>query len=439
MCSQASPTRWIHQIGHPLASRVKVPGSKSITNRALIVSALARGNTVLHNALLSDDTEYLSNALSALGFKLEVDSLINKISIKGLNGTIPSSSGDLFLGNAGTAVRFLTAMLTLGNGRYSVDGVQRMRQRPMGSLIKAMNNLGAKISGTEVNYDSTVIQSRICPPVHIEASGLDGGETRIRGDISSQFISAILMIAPYAKGKTKIWVDKPINSKPYIELTIRIMDDFEVQVERDHYSNFCIHPQQYTSPGDYTIESDASSASYFFAAPAILGGWVEVQDIACSSIQGDMRFLDILKEMGCKVRENNNSVRVTSSSKIKGIDIDMSDISDTSLTLAVIAPFADGPTRIRGIASSRMKETDRISAICTELKRLGVKIEEHDDGMTVFPCSEFRQAEIKTYNDHRMAMAFSILGLKIPGIRIENPSCVSKTFPNFFDILNNLI
>ena len=438
MCSQASPTRRINPIDHPLASRVKVPGSKSITNRALIISALARGNTMLHNALLSDDTVYLSNALSILGFKLNVDSIFNKISIKGLNGVIPSNSGDLFLGNAGTAVRFITSMLTLGYGRFTVDGVQRMRERPLGALIKSMNDLGARISGIEVGNDSSGIQSCICPPVHIEASGLVGGETRIRGDISSQFISAILMTSPYSIGKTKIMVEKPINSKPYIDLTIKIMDDFAVQVERDHYSLFSIHPQQYTSPGDYTIESDASSASYFFAAPAILGGWVDVQDIDCSSIQGDIKFLDVLKEMGCQVRENNNSVRVTSSSKIKGVDIDMSDISDTSLTLAVIAPFADGPTRIRGIASSRMKETDRISAVCTELKRLGVKIDEHDDGMTVFPCSEFRQVEIKTYNDHRIAMAFSLLGLKIPGIRIENPSCVSKTFPNFFDILSNL-
>jgi len=383
MCSQASPIRRIQPIDHPLTSIVRVPGSKSITNRALIISALAGGHTTLHNALLSDDTNYLSKTLSALGFELHVNTLINKISVNGLCGRIPASSGDLFIGNAGTAVRFLTAMLTLGEGKYYLDGVPRMRKRPIGALVKALNNLGASISGTEVGNGSTGAQSRLCPPIYIEASGLSGGETRIRGDISSQFISAILMAAPYAEGATKIWVDKPINSKPYIDLTIKMMGDFSVVVERDQYSMFHINPQRFNSPGDYTIESDASAASYFFAVPVILGGWVEVQDIVCSSIQGDIKFLDVLTKMGCQVSETHNSVRVTGPSKLIGVEIDMSDISDTSLTLAVIAPFADRPTRISGIASSRLKETDRISAICTELKRIGVRIDEHDDGMTL--------------------------------------------------------
>lgn len=261
------------------------------------------------------------------------------------------------------------------------------------------------------------------------------------GDISSQFLSALLMIAPYAQSPIEITLSTELNSKPYVDMTIAIMQDFGVEIERQGYERFTIPLTTYQLPlTNYAIESDASAASYFFAAPAICGGTVKVENISRKSVQGDIAFLDVLKQMGCTVGENDNSIIVhcPQGSSIVGIDIDMRDIPDTAQTLAAIAPFASSPTRIRGIASARVKETDRVSATCTELKRLGVNVEEHEDGMTIHPVEKMRPAVIQTYNDHRMAMAFSLVGLRFDGVTIENPSCVSKTFPNFFEVLETL-
>jgi len=282
--------------------------------------------------------------------------------------------------------------------------------------------------------------SQICPPVKILSSGLPGGKTQIAGDISSQFLSALLMVAPYAKSEIEISLSTDLNSKPYVDMTIVIMQDFGVEVERRGYSQFTIHPNSYSLIPNYPIESDASAASYFFAAPAICGGTVRVENISRKSVQGDIAFLDVLSKMGCIIKEVDNSITVhrPQGSSIVGLDIDMRDIPDTAQTLAAIAPFADSPTRIRGIASARVKETDRVSATCTELKRLGVQVDEHEDGMTIYPCQTFKPANIQTYNDHRMAMAFSLIGLRFDGVTIENPSCVSKTFPNFFEVLETL-
>jgi len=425
----------ITPISHPLNATVRVPGSKSLTNRALLIASLAEGKTALTNALFSDDSRYFAGALKTLGFDVQLDKASHEMTVTGLAGEIPSQKAELFIGNAGTAARFLSAFLTLGHGEYILDGDARMRERPIGDLIEALAQLG-----TEVETINN------CPPVKIKASGLPGGKTRIAGNISSQFLSALLMVAPYAKSPVEIDLVTELNSKPYVDMTIAVMKDFGIEMERSEYSKFRIQPACYANVTSYAIESDASAASYFFAAPAICGGKVQVENISRDSKQGDIAFLDVLQQMGCSLDETDRSLTVTCNSHLTGVDVDMRDIPDTAQTLAVIAPFASSPTRIRGIASARVKETDRIHATCMELARLGVQVEEHEDGMTIYPCQTFKQpalslskgSNVRTFNDHRMAMAFSLIGLRVPGITIENPACVSKTFPNYFEVLDSL-
>ena len=421
------PSLQITPINHPLSATVRVPGSKSLTNRALLIAALADGTTRLTNALFSDDSRYFVKALQTLGFDVQLDEVNSEMTIRGLGGKIPSNKSELFIGNAGTAARFLSAFLTLGHGEYILDGDSRMRERPIGDLIDALHQLGVELEATNN-----------CPPVEIFAKGLPGGKTKIAGNISSQFLSALLMVAPYAKSLIEIEVVTELNSKPYIDMTIAIMKDFGVEIKRHGYERFIIQPSFFFPLSTYSIESDASAASYFFAAPAICGGTVHVENISRNSKQGDIAFLDILQQMGCIIGEDHDAITVICTNPLKGIDVDTRDFPDTAQTLAAIAPFASSPTRIRGIASARLKETDRIHATCTELARLGVHVEEHEDGMTIYPCDEIQPAMIQTYNDHRMSMAFSLIGLRIPGITIENPACVSKTFPNFFDVLDHL-
>ncbi len=437
----------ITPIPHPLNATVRVPGSKSLTNRALLIAALANGTTRLTNALFSDDSRYFARALQTLGFELTLDETNHErpasssveMTVTGLGGQIPASKADLYIGNAGTAARFLSAFLTLGHGQYTLDGDSRMRERPIGDLMAALQPLGARLGPASAqNWSLMTDYSRICPPVKILASGLPGGKTTVAGNISSQFLSALLMVAPYAQTPIEITVSTELNSKPYVDMTLAIMRDFGVTVERDEYRFFRIFPNRYSPIPNYPIESDASAASYFFAAPAICGGTVRVENISRRSVQGDIAFLDVLEKMGCAVQETDNCLLITGRSPLHGIDLDMRDIPDTAQTLAVLAPFADSPTRIRGIASARVKETDRVAATCAELTRLGVQVEEHFDGMTIYPCQNFRPAVIQTYNDHRMAMAFSLIGLRVPGVTIENPACVSKTFPNFFEVLDTL-
>jgi 3-phosphoshikimate 1-carboxyvinyltransferase len=416
-----------------------------LTNRALLISALANGQTRLTNALFSDDSRYFANALQTLGFDVQLNEANHEMTVTGLGWKIPAPKAELYIGNAGTAARFLTAFLTLGHGEYTLDGDARMRERPIGDLVEALGQLGANITTVDGRpqtvQPSTVhsLRSNICPPLEIIASGLPGGKTQLAGDISSQFLSALLMVAPYAQSPVEIELTTELNSKPYVDMTLAVMRDFGVQVERSGYRSFTIPIANYQLPlTHYPIESDASAASYFFAAPAICSGTVKVENISRNSKQGDIAFLDVLQQMGCTVEETDNCILVTGHSELHGIDVDLRDIPDTAQTLAAIAPFADTPTRIRGIASARLKETDRIHAACTELARLGVRVEEHEDGMTIYPCQTFKPSNVQTYNDHRMAMAFSLIGLRFDGITIENPSCVSKTFPNFFEVLDQL-
>ncbi|HEY3473644.1 MAG TPA: 3-phosphoshikimate 1-carboxyvinyltransferase [Anaerolineales bacterium] len=414
-------------LAHPPRATVHVPGSKSLTNRALLISALAHGNTRLTNALFSDDSCYFARALKTLGFDVQLDESSREITVTGLGGSIPSLKAELFIGNAGTAARFLSAFLTLGNGEYLLDGDARMRERPIGDLIDALVQLGAEIEASDN-----------CPPIKISASGLPGGKARISGNISSQFLSALLMVAPYAKSPVEIEVTTELSSKPYVDMTIAMMRDFGVKVERHAYDRFMIQPSFFSSYSSYQIESDASAASYFFAVPAICGGTVRVANISRNSKQGDIAFLDILQQMGCIINEGDTFIEVSGTGTLSGVDVNMSDIPDTAQTLAAIAPFAASATRIWGIASARVKETDRVHAMCSELARLGVRVEEHQDGMTIYPTNNMLSAVIQTYNDHRMAMAFSLIGLRFDGVTIDNPACVSKTFPNYFEVLDKL-
>lgn len=445
----------ITPIRHPLDTSVRVPGSKSLTNRALLIAALADGTTRLTNALFSDDSRYFAGALQTLGFDVQLDEANREMTVVGGGGKIPASHAELFIGNAGTAARFLSALLALGHGEYILDGDARMRERPIGDLVDSLTQLGAVIEPLTVSRPSFA-----CPPVKIIANGLRGGKTEIAGDISSQFLSALLMVAPYARTPVEIVLTTELNSKPYVDMTLSIMQDFGIRVQRDGCRSFSVPTANYREAPPrnqlpisnlhtqitnlqlpittYPIESDASAASYFFAAPAICGGIVRVENISRRSVQGDIGFLDVLQNMGCVVTESGDSISVRRAAPLVGVDVDMRDIPDAALTLAAVAPFAESPTRIRGIASARVKESDRVHAACVELARLGVQVEEHADGMTIHPCKKFQPARIQTYNDHRVAMAFSLVGLRVDGVTIENPSCVSKTFPDFFDVLGGL-
>ncbi len=420
--------REIRPIDHPLDATVQVPGSKSITNRALLLASLADGSTRLSNALFSDDSRYFAGALQMLGFEVKLDPSASSITVTGMGGVIPARKAAIFIGNAGTAARFLTAFLTLGDGEYLLDGDTRMGQRPIADLVSALNQLGAEVEARSG-----------CPPVRVAASGLPGGQALLRGDISSQFLSALLMVAPYAAKPVRLHLSTDLNSRPYVDLTVHVMHEFGVDVQQgDGGRRFTVPGGRYRSREDYSIEPDASAASYFFAAASICGGTVRVNGLTSSSAQGDMGFTSVLADMGCSVRQTGDCTEVTGASSLHGVDVDLSDCPDTAQTLAAIAPFADTPTTIRGIRSARLKESDRVHATCTELARLGVRVHEHADGMTIQPCAALQPASLQTYKDHRMAMAFSLIGLRVPGVHIEDPACVSKSFPGYFQVLDSL-
>ncbi|MBN1668657.1 MAG: 3-phosphoshikimate 1-carboxyvinyltransferase [Anaerolineales bacterium] len=417
----------IRSLQRPLNARLRLPGSKSHTNRALLVAALAEGVTTLENALFSDDARLFAAALQQLGFEVALQPASSRMQVTGHGGHIPARQADLFIGNAGTAARFLTAFLTLGQGEFRLDGVARMRRRPIADLVAALNHLGAQVTATSGR-----------PPVQVQAAGLPGGQTQVRGAVSSQYLSALLMVAPYAAKTVHISVTGELNSRPYIDLTLGVMADFGVGVERDDYASFQVRPARYQAIDVYPIESDASTASYFFAAPAICGGQVQVEGLTRHSRQGDLAFLDVLAQMGCQVHDLPDAIQVSGPSRLAGVQVNLRDLPDTAQTLAAIAPFASSPTTIRGIASARLKETDRVAATCRELQRLGVQVEEYPDGLKIYPCAQIRPARIRTYDDHRMAMAFALVGLRLPGIEIEDPACVAKTFPDYFEYLERL-
>ncbi|MDE2217620.1 MAG: 3-phosphoshikimate 1-carboxyvinyltransferase [Planctomycetota bacterium] len=405
---------------------IKIPGSKSYTNRALITAALADGESTITNALFSDDTKYMASSLNVLGIPIEEQNP-DRFVIYGKGGIIPVKQANLFVGNAGTAMRFLTAMLTLGNGVYEIDGVSRMRQRPIQDLLDGLKQLGADVVSKYNNG---------CPPVIIRGKGLSGGLAVVKGDLSSQYFSALLMTAPYAKRDVFIEVKGNLVSKRYVDMTIALMHQFGVNVEHNNYKAFVVKAGQHYRATQYAVEGDASAASYFFAAAAITGGKVRVVGIGSGSLQGDIHFVDVLKRMGCNVAMGIDWIEVQGN-KLHGLDVDMGDMPDVVQTLAAVAVFAVGKTRVRNVKNMRIKETDRIAAVVNELRRMGIVAKEYEDGFEIEPFEPLPSA-IETYDDHRMAMSFALIGLRASGIVIKNPECVSKTFPDYFQKLEML-
>jgi len=419
-------------IARAISGTAAVPGSKSITNRALLIAALADGPSTLTGALFSDDTRYMAGALNQLGITVRGDADAERFDIEGGDGTFPATAGMLFVGNSGTTARFLTAALTLGSGEFHLDGVPRMRARPIAPLIDALTQLGADVVSDEGNG---------CPPVTVHADGLRGGTARLAGDTSSQFFTGLLIAAPYAESGIRIEVDGELVSKPYITITADVMAAFGVTPEIDDptWRSFAVAPGQHYTGRHYVVEPDASNASYFFAAAAVTGGEIAIDGLGSRSHQGDLDFVRVLERMGCEVTmsETSTSVRGPADGTLRGGEFNFNAISDTAQTLAAIAPFADGPVTIRGVAHNRLKETDRIGAVATELRKLGQVVDELDDGMTIHP-RPVTPAEIETYDDHRMAMSFAITGLRASGVSILDPACVAKTFPSFFERLADL-
>ena len=410
----------------PIQGRIRPPGSKSLTNRALVVAALAAGESTLTGGLASRDTEVMIDSLCKLGIAVDSSPDESTLRVMGCAGQVVAPETELWLENSGTSIRFLTALCTLGSGTYRLDGNARMRERPIGDLVRSLGDLGSQVSCDLHNG---------CPPVTVEASGLPGGATEIAANLSSQFLSALLMTAPCADERVQIRVVGDLVSRPYVDMTLDVMAQFGVDVDEVEEGQFDVEPQIY-EPREYEVEPDASAASYFFAAAAVTRGTVTVEGLSQMSLQGDLGFVEVLERMGCHVAWQADAVTLVGG-PLTGVDVDMNMISDTAQTLAAVAPFAEGPTRIRNVAHMRHKETDRVSALVTELQRLGLSVEEHDDGLTIVP-GPMRPATVETYDDHRMAMSFAVLGLAHEGVSIADPGCTSKTYPRFFDDLGRL-
>lgn len=410
-------------LDQPFDAVVTVPGSKSQTNRALLLAALADGASTLHGALFSDDTRVFVDSLQRLGFSVDADEGAATICVQGRGGAIPATRAELYVGNAGTAARFLTAFLPLGRGEYLLDGSPRMRERPIGELLDALAALGA---------DVRAVQGNGCPPVMVYAAGLPGGETVVDAERSGQFLSALLMVAPYAQCDITLRVAGSVASPPYIAMTLAMMAEWGLpRVPEREDGRYAIAAGGRYRPMIYQVPPDASGASYFLAAAAVTGGRVRVRGLGAATDQGDLGFVDVLASMGCRVVRDGVDIELHGPERLSGIDLDMNAMSDMTLTLAAIAPFADAPVTIRNVAHIRHQETDRIAAAVAELRRLGAAIEERPDGLTIHP-GPLHGAMLRTYDDHRVAMAFAITGLRVPGVVLEDPDCVAKTFPDYF-------
>lgn len=412
-----------------LGGTVSLPGSKSLSNRILLLAFLAEGTTRIHNVLDSEDVRYMVEALKVLEAPLKENWDALEITVTGCGGKIPVQGAHLFLGNAGTAMRPLTAALAIGNGRFVLDGVPRMRERPIQDLVEGLAQLGVQVQCLEQNH---------CPPVEIKAAGILGGTTHMSGALSSQFLTAILLAAPYAQKDVRVVITDTLVSVPYVQMTLNLMERFGVRVEHHQHQEFFIQGQQtYESPGDIYVEGDASSASYFLAGAAITGGKITLHGCGAQSIQGDVHFAETLAQMGALVSWEAQSITVEGR-PLQGIDVDMNTMPDAAMTLAVVALFAQGPTTIRNIYNWRVKETERIHAVSTELRKLGAVVEEGKDSLKITPPAKINATEIETYEDHRMAMAFSLAACGEVPIQIKNPQCVAKTFPHYFEVLSSL-
>ena len=414
----------------PLNATARAPASKSLTIRALAAAALARGRSLVREPLVAGDTLVMEKALATLGATLSRHGA--DIQLEGTAGRILSPGAALDLGDAGTPLRLLTAICCLGRGRFVLDGSPRMRQRPIGDLVEALGSLGARARC--VNEDG-------CPPVRIEADGLAGGRARLSGLVSSQYISALLMAAPCAAGDLRIEIEGDLVSRPYVDLTVQVMERFGARVEHDEHRWFLVRSDAPYRAAEIAIEGDASSASYLFAAAAITGGRVTVTGIPPDSRQGDLRLLDLLAAMGCRVERSATGLTVEGA-VLRGIEADLRDIPDVAPTLASVALFAEGATRITDVAHLRLKETDRIEGIAACVRALGGQAEIGPDHLIVRPPSGGRSglsgAAIDPRGDHRLAMAFAVTGLAVPGVRVLDPGCVSKSDPDFFQRLESL-
>lgn len=405
---------------------VTLPGSKSLSNRILLLAALAKGETRISNLLDSDDVSHMLNALQKLGVSYALSSDRTSCTVQGLGQRFSVSEPvELFLGNAGTAVRPLTAALCLSEGEFTITGEPRMYERPIGDLIDALAPLG-----TDVTY----LKDEGFPPLNIKGKALAGGEVSIRGNISSQYLTALLMVAPLLSSTLTIRVEGELVSKPYIDITLDTMQKFGVAVTNDNYQTFVIEGgQTYAAPGDIMVEGDASSASYFLAAAAIGGGPVRVHGTGNASVQGDAAFAKVLEQMGAKVTYSDYWIEVEGAGGLTGVDVDLNHIPDAAMTIATAALFAKGETCIRNIYNWRVKETDRLAAMATELRKVGAEVEEGEDFIRINPPAGLTSAAIDTYNDHRMAMCFSLASFGDAEITINDPKCTSKTFPTYFD------
>ncbi len=412
-----------------VAGSLAVPGSKSLTNRALPLAALANGTTRITGALVAEDSEVMLTALGHLGVVVRVDG--TTFEVEGAGGPLPARGARLDLRLSGTSLRFLTAVLAAGDGEYVLDGNERMRERPVQDLLDALTALGADASG---------VSGR--PPVTLIASGLAGGAVSVRGDVSSQFLSGLLMAAPLARAPVTLNVAGELLSKPFVDMTVDLMAHFGVGVARDAYSAFVVAPSTYRAC-HYAVEGDAMAAGYFWAAAAVTGGSVTVTNLGSGTRQGDARLAAVLQQMGCSVSWTDTSVTLTGpeAGKLRGGEFDLNDMPDQAQTLAVVGLFAGGPVSIRNVANMRVKETDRIAAMTTELRRLGARVEEEPDSLVVWPLagSPGGPVELETYGDHRMAMALAVAGARLPGVVIRDPGCVAKTYPGFFDDLLGLL
>lgn len=407
-----------------VSGEVNVPGSKSLSNRALLLAALAEGETELTNLLDSEDIEHMLNALTKLGVSYRLSEDKTQCVVQGNGGAFNVAEPlELFLGNAGTAMRPLCAALAASNVDTVLTGEPRMEERPIGDLVDALR---------EADADVSYLKNEGYPPLQIKGKTLSGGEMSVDGSVSSQFLTALLMAAPLFSGDVTIRIKGELVSKPYIDITLDTMAKFGVTVENDNYQTFTVSADaKYVAPGKFMVEGDASSASYFLAAGAIKGGTVRVTGIGQKSIQGDIRFADVLEAMGAKVVWNDEYVEITGA-PLKGVNMDMNHIPDAAMTIATTALFAEGPTTMTNIYNWRVKETDRLAAMATELQKLGAKVEEGHDYIKVWPTDSLKHAEIDTYNDHRIAMCFSLVALSDTPVTINDPGCTRKTFPDYF-------
>ncbi len=415
--------------GGSVSGSILLPGSKSLSNRLLLIAALSGKKVRLKNLLISDDTRYMTQALRSLGIKVNLFEMDQFADIS--SGGVPHRDSNLFVGNAGTAMRFLTTYLSLGIGNFEIDGDSRMHERPIRDLVEAILQIGE----TKINY----LDHEGCPPLRIESNGLRGGHVKISGKNSSQYLSSLLMAAPHMKQGLDLEIIDELSSRPYFEMTLHLLDRFGISVWQESELRYHISPGNYQMPQEITVEPDASSATYFMILPLLFGGEISILGLGKNSLQGDVAFAEVLMQMGAKVEMRESEIYISSDGKFKGVDVDMNAIPDTVPTLAVLALFADGPTRIRNVENLRIKECDRLKALSTEIQKIGGKIKETFTGLEIFPEPRYTNGLIETYKDHRIAMSFFLAGLKINGLSLENPSCVGKSFPNYYRYMGDFL